>query len=105
MTRLFKRFQETSLQDPNPPLWAYLWLENHPTLMQRIAMAERYEQRQSAAPDRRADTSRRWSHFSAGSPGRSPIVAVFAVGTIGFHSILQRVVARVVLPDRASPRR
>ena len=31
-------------QDPNPPLWAYLWLETHPTLMQRIAMAERYEE-------------------------------------------------------------
>jgi STE24 endopeptidase len=43
MRRLFERFQETSLQDPNPPLWAYLWLENHPTLMQRIAMAERYD--------------------------------------------------------------
>jgi len=48
MTRLFRRFQETSLQDPNPPLWAYLWLENHPTLMQRIAMAERYEQKRGA---------------------------------------------------------
>jgi Zn-dependent protease with chaperone function len=45
MRRLFERFQETSLQDPNPPLWAYLWLENHPTLMQRIAMAERFEER------------------------------------------------------------
>ena len=44
MRRLFERFQETSLQDPNPPLWAYLWLENHPTLMQRIAMAERYDE-------------------------------------------------------------
>jgi STE24 endopeptidase len=48
MTRLFKRFQKTSLQDPNPPLWAYLWLENHPTLMQRIAMAERYEQKRGS---------------------------------------------------------
>jgi STE24 endopeptidase len=41
---LFESFQKTSLQDPNPPLWAYVWLENHPTLMQRIAMADRYEQ-------------------------------------------------------------
>ena len=39
--------QRTSLQDPNPPLWAYLWLETHPTLMQRIAMAERYEEESS----------------------------------------------------------
>ncbi len=44
MTRLFKGFQETSLQDPNPPSWAYLWLETHPTLMQRIAMAQRFEE-------------------------------------------------------------
>ena len=58
MTRLFKRFQETSLQDPNPPLWAYLWLENHPTLMQRIAMAERYEQKRGRERAIGADTSR-----------------------------------------------
>jgi Zn-dependent protease with chaperone function len=44
MTRLFEGFQETSLQDPNPPSWAYLWLETHPTLMQRIAMAKRFEE-------------------------------------------------------------
>ena len=43
MKRLFERFQDTSLQEPNPPLWAYLWFETHPTLMQRIAMAEQYE--------------------------------------------------------------
>ena len=48
MRRLFQRFEETSLQDPNPPLWAYLFLENHPTLMQRIAMAERYAQANSS---------------------------------------------------------
>jgi STE24 endopeptidase len=44
MRGLFRGFQETSLQDPNPPLWSYLWLETHPTLMQRIAMAERFEE-------------------------------------------------------------
>jgi STE24 endopeptidase len=43
--RLFKRFERTSLAEPNPPLWDYVWLENHPTLMQRIAMAERYRER------------------------------------------------------------
>jgi Zn-dependent protease with chaperone function len=43
--RLFERFGRTSLQDPDPPAWEYLWLENHPTLMQRIAMAERYRER------------------------------------------------------------
>lgn len=44
MTKLFRGFQRTSLQEPNPPLWAYLWLETHPTLMQRIAMAQRFDQ-------------------------------------------------------------
>jgi STE24 endopeptidase len=44
MTRLFQTFGRTSLEEPNPPLLDYLWLENHPTLMQRIAMAERFRQ-------------------------------------------------------------
>jgi STE24 endopeptidase len=42
---LFRQFQQTSLQEPNPSLLAYLWLETHPTLMQRVAMAERYGER------------------------------------------------------------
>jgi STE24 endopeptidase len=45
MVRLFQRFEETSLEQPNPPAWDYLWLENHPTVMQRIAMAERFRER------------------------------------------------------------
>ena len=44
-TRLFRSFQRTSLEEPNPGLLSYLWLENHPTLMQRIAMAERFRER------------------------------------------------------------
>jgi STE24 endopeptidase len=39
-TKLFQSFQTTSLEQPNPAGWDYLWLENHPTLMQRIAMAQ-----------------------------------------------------------------
>lgn len=39
---LFRQFERTSLEEPNPPLWDYLWLENHPTLMQRIAMTQRW---------------------------------------------------------------
>ena len=42
--KLFESFEQTSLEQPNPPLWDYLWLENHPTLMQRIAMTERWPQ-------------------------------------------------------------
>jgi STE24 endopeptidase len=38
--RLFARFAATSLEQPSPPLLDYLWLENHPTLLQRIGMAE-----------------------------------------------------------------
>jgi STE24 endopeptidase len=37
---LFERLGQTSLEDPSPPLLDYLWLENHPTLGQRIAMAQ-----------------------------------------------------------------
>jgi STE24 endopeptidase len=48
--KLFVDFQRTSLQDPNPPTWDYLWLENHPTIAQRIAMAEAWFR--SAGPRR-----------------------------------------------------
>jgi STE24 endopeptidase len=44
-SRLFEGFQRTSLEQPNPGLLDYLWLENHPTLMQRIAMARAWQAR------------------------------------------------------------
>jgi STE24 endopeptidase len=44
--RLFEGFVRTSLQQPDPPLLDYLWLENHPTLMQRIAMTYAWSRRQ-----------------------------------------------------------
>ena len=44
MKELFRSFERTSLEEPNPPLLDYVWLENHPTIMQRIAMAERYRE-------------------------------------------------------------
>ncbi len=37
---LFREFAQTSLGDPSPPTWAYLLLSTHPTLAQRVAMAE-----------------------------------------------------------------
>jgi STE24 endopeptidase len=43
---LFERFAETSLQQPDPPSWDYVLLENHPTIMQRIAMAAAWRSRQ-----------------------------------------------------------
>jgi Zn-dependent protease with chaperone function len=42
MTRLFESFARTSLQEPNPSLLDYLWLEDHPTLAQRVQMAQRF---------------------------------------------------------------
>jgi Zn-dependent protease with chaperone function len=43
--RLFQRFATTSLSDPNPPTWAYLWFDDHPTLMQRIGMMRAWAER------------------------------------------------------------
>jgi len=36
---LFREFSVTSLGDPSPPTWAYVFLQTHPTLAQRVAMA------------------------------------------------------------------
>jgi STE24 endopeptidase len=44
-TSLFQEFARTSLEEPNPPLLDYLWLESHPTLTQRIAMAQAWKAR------------------------------------------------------------
>jgi STE24 endopeptidase len=43
--KLFQTFERTSLENPDPPTWDYLWLENHPTLAQRIAMVEQWRKR------------------------------------------------------------
>ncbi|MBA2296137.1 MAG: M48 family metalloprotease [Actinobacteria bacterium] len=37
---LFRGFSSTSLGDPSPPTWAYVFLQSHPTLSQRVAMAK-----------------------------------------------------------------
>src|SRR5580765_2183111 len=41
--KLMQQFAETSLQQPNPPTWSYIFFDTHPTLMQRIAMAQAWE--------------------------------------------------------------
>jgi len=41
-TALFRSFARTSLEQPDPPLWDYALFQSHPTLAQRIAMAERW---------------------------------------------------------------
>jgi STE24 endopeptidase len=43
--RLFVRLGTTSLSDPSPPTWSYLLMQTHPTLIQRIAMAEAWKTR------------------------------------------------------------
>ena len=42
---LFREFAVTSLGDPSPPTWAHLLLDTHPTLAQRVAMADAWAAR------------------------------------------------------------
>jgi STE24 endopeptidase len=39
---VFRKFSQDDLVQPNPPLWSYIWIDNHPTIVQRIAMARAY---------------------------------------------------------------
>jgi STE24 endopeptidase len=45
MEGFFRRLARTGLDDPSPPTAAYLAFENHPTLVQRIAMARAWARR------------------------------------------------------------
>jgi STE24 endopeptidase len=47
---LFRRFVPTTLDEPNPSTWDYVMLENHPTIVQRIAMAEAYATSAAQSP-------------------------------------------------------
>jgi STE24 endopeptidase len=42
---LFRKFATTALAEPEPPVWAYVLLDTHPTLVQRIEMAEAWRDR------------------------------------------------------------
>ena len=42
---LFTSFSATSLAQPRPPTWSYVLLETHPTLLQRLAMAQAWRAR------------------------------------------------------------
>jgi len=44
--RLFEKFASLDLQQPRPPGWSYVWLDNHPTVVQRIGMARAWAARQ-----------------------------------------------------------
>ena len=45
--RLFQQFTRTSLQQPKPPTWSYLYFDTHPTAIQRIAMMQAWRERQN----------------------------------------------------------
>jgi STE24 endopeptidase len=45
--QLFRLFASEILDDPSPPWWDYVFLENHPTLLQRIEMTQYYAAAQS----------------------------------------------------------
>jgi len=42
---LFRHFSTVALQQPDPPTWAYILFDSHPTIAQRIAMIEAWESR------------------------------------------------------------
>jgi STE24 endopeptidase len=42
---LFEGFTETALADPDPPRWAHLLLETHPSVLDRMAMADAWVRR------------------------------------------------------------
>jgi STE24 endopeptidase len=42
---VFRDLTETSLADPDPPVWSYVLFDTHPTAMQRIGMAEAWRVR------------------------------------------------------------
>ncbi|HKH29560.1 MAG TPA: M48 family metalloprotease [Gaiellaceae bacterium] len=42
---LFEEFADTALQDPDPPEWAHVWFDTHPSIVDRIAEATAWEQR------------------------------------------------------------
>ena len=43
---LFQRFATTGLSDPSPPTASYLVFNDHPTFVQRIAMARAWARRE-----------------------------------------------------------
>jgi STE24 endopeptidase len=43
---LFRKFTRYDLSQPNPPGWSYVLIDNHPTVVQRIAMARAWRARQ-----------------------------------------------------------
>lgn len=49
---LFRRFAETNLAQPSPPEWAYVVLSTHPSLAERVAMADAWATRRARRASR-----------------------------------------------------
>jgi STE24 endopeptidase len=47
---LFEGFTTAAYAEPDPPTWSYVLLESHPTIVQRMAMAEAWEERSREEP-------------------------------------------------------
>jgi STE24 endopeptidase len=47
---LFRRFVPTTLSQPSPSTFSYLMIDDHPTIMQRIAMAKAYATSAAQSP-------------------------------------------------------
>jgi STE24 endopeptidase len=45
-TGAFRELATASRTQPRPPTWAYVFFENHPTIVQRIAMVKAWQERQ-----------------------------------------------------------
>jgi STE24 endopeptidase len=43
---VFRKFTLYDLSQPNPPGWSYVWIDDHPTVVQRIAMARAWRSRE-----------------------------------------------------------
>ncbi|HYZ19421.1 MAG TPA: M48 family metalloprotease, partial [Gaiellaceae bacterium] len=49
MQKLMEDFSDTSLGQPDPPEWSQLFFGSHPTLMERIEMAEAWKRERGTA--------------------------------------------------------
>jgi STE24 endopeptidase len=47
--RLFVQFVPTTLEEPDPPTWDYAFLQNHPTIAQRLAMVRAFAERTNSS--------------------------------------------------------
>jgi STE24 endopeptidase len=68
MESLFRGFADTGLGDPSPPTAAYLAFADHPTVMQRIAMARDWRARNGAPTRPRSRAATAGPRAGSGSP-------------------------------------